>query len=309
MLNTPVVFLIFRRPDLTAQVFEAIRQAKPTKLLVVADGPRNEDEVVLCQQSREITEQIDWECEVFRNYSDVNLGCRERVASGITWAFEQVEEAIILEDDCLPTFSFFTFCETLIERYRYDERIMMISGDNFQMGNIRNEYSYYFSRYVHIWGWASWRRAWKHYDVEMKTWLQFKEQGFIQSICENRHEQEYWIDIFDQVFSGVINTWDYQWLYASWTQSGLSIIPSYNLVKNIGCGLDATHPSDNSISTNLPTQDIWEISHPSILVRNRIADDYTFRCHYNGQYLKRKKTWRILLHKGLKAVRLISRLK
>jgi hypothetical protein len=160
-VNTPIAFFIFNRPDTTARVFEAIRQAQPSKLLVVADGPRSTrpGEAEKCAATRAIIDQVDWECEVLTNYSDVNLGCRHRVSSGLDWVFEQVEEAIILEDDCLPHPTFFRFCEELLEWYRHDHRIVAISGDNFQNGHQSGEFSYYFSRYVHIWGWATWRRG------------------------------------------------------------------------------------------------------------------------------------------------------
>ena len=152
-LTTPVVFIIFNRPDTTAKVFEAIRQAKPPKLLVIADGARIDKpgEAEKCAAARAIINQVDWQCEVLTNYSNVNLGCRKRVSSGLDWVFEQVEEAIVLEDDCLPHPSFFQYCQELLEKYRDDERIMMISGDNFQFGNETTEYSYYFSRYGHCW--------------------------------------------------------------------------------------------------------------------------------------------------------------
>jgi hypothetical protein len=160
-LTTPVAFLIFNRPDTTAKVFEAIRQAKPPKLLVVADGPRPDrpDDIEKCKAARGVVEQVDWDCEVLRNYSDVNLGCKKRVSSGLDWVFNTVEEEIILEDDCLPHPTFFRFCEELLDYYRHDERIMVISGDNFQFGRNCTEYSYYFSRYNHCWGWSTWRRS------------------------------------------------------------------------------------------------------------------------------------------------------
>ncbi|MEN2383889.1 MAG: hypothetical protein KA716_33360 [Gloeotrichia echinulata DEX184] len=153
-LSTPIGFFIFNRPDLTAQVFEAIRQTKPHKLLVVADGPRFPEEEEKCLKTREVIKSVDWDCEVLTNFSEINLGCKYRVYSGLDWVFSQVEEAIILEDDCLPTPSFFYFCQTLLQRYRDDERVMHISGNNFQFGQSRTPYSYYFSKYNHIWGWG-----------------------------------------------------------------------------------------------------------------------------------------------------------
>lgn len=309
--STPIVFLIFRRPDLTARVFEVIKQVQPKKLLVIADGPNPDklDEAEKCAAARAIIDRVDWNCEVLKNYSDINLGCKKRVSSGINWAFSEVEEAIILEDDCLPSPSFFNFCEELLERYRYDERIMMISGNNFQQGNARSEYSYYFSKYTHIWGWASWRRAWKYYDVEMSTWSEVRESKLLKSIWEDLYEEKYWTKIFDDVATGLIDTWDYQWAYACWSQSGLSILPNINLVSNIGFGLDATHTDLASSFGNLPTDNIWKIKHPSLVVRNYKADFYTFENHYGGKYIKeRSKPLFKLRQKVKSAVNLIHKL-
>jgi hypothetical protein len=180
-IKTPVAFLVFNCPDTTIRVFEEIRCARPPKLLVVADGPRADrpGEADKCQAVRAVIETVDWPCEVLKNYSDVNLGCKIRVSSGLDWVFEQVEEAIILEGDCLPHPTFFRFCEELLETYRDDERIGMISGDNFQFGRKRGDASYYFSRYNHIWGWASWRRAWQHYDRNMAIWPKFRDDHWL----------------------------------------------------------------------------------------------------------------------------------
>ncbi|OBQ19589.1 MAG: hemolytic protein HlpA-like protein [Anabaena sp. WA113] len=289
--ETPIAFFIFRRPDLTTQVFEAIRQAKPKKLLVVADGPRNESEAILCQQARAVIETVDWDCEILRNYVDENLGCRKRVSSGLDWVFAQVEEAIVLEDDCLPSPSFFHFCETLLERYRDDERIMHISGNNLQFGQHRTNYSYYFSKYNHIWGWASWKRAWKHYDLEMKTWEEFKISKITNSIHSHSYEQNYWLNIFETVHKGLIDTWDYQWTYACWSQGGLSILPNVNLVSNIGFRDDATHTKGESELANLSTEDIYEICHPSFLVRDYTADEYTFNHVFGGKAMREANTF------------------
>jgi hypothetical protein len=276
-LSTPIAFIIFNRPDTTARVFQAIRQARPQRLLVIADGPRidRSGEAEKCAATRAIIDQVDWECEVLTNYSDINLGCKHRVSSGIDWVFSEVEEAIILEDDCLPTPSFFTFCQTLLEQYRHDERIMAISGNNFQNGQSRTPYSYYFSKYNHIWGWASWRRAWQHYDVNMKTWPEFLSSDLMQHVSDGEAEEKFWTENFQQVYEGNIDTWDYQWTYACWSQGAMSILPDSNLVSNIGFGVDATHTKGVSSIANMPTKDIWEIKDPPFLVRHEEADHYT----------------------------------
>jgi hypothetical protein len=284
-LTTPVAFIIFNRPDTTERVFEAIRQAKPLKLLVVADGPRTDrpDEVEKCVATRAVIDRVDWECEVLTNYSDINLGCKRRVSSGIDWVFSLVEEAIILEDDCLPAPSFFQFCQTLLEKYRYDDRIMHIDGTNLQFGQTRTPYSYYFSKYPGIWGWASWRRAWQHYDVGLKSWEEFKKSQAIESVHISPYEQKYWVEILDRVHQGKIDTWDYQWNYTCWSQGGLSIVPEVNLVTNIGFRPDATHTTHQSNLAALPLSEISQLEHPPFIVAHRDADEYIFDCLLGGK--------------------------
>lgn len=281
---TPVVLIIFNRPELTGRIFETIREARPKKLFVIADGPRFPQETMKCQETRKIIDAIDWDCEVKKNYSETNLGCGRRIASGLTWVFSQVGEAIILEDDCLPAPSFFYFCEILLEFYRDNEKIMHIGGNNFQGGRNRTNYSYYFSKYPHIWGWATWSRAWKYYDFHMKTWPDYKKSKIICSAYNSPIEKKYWEDVFDRIYKGQIDTWDYQWTYNCWFHKGLSISPNVNLVSNIGFGLNATHTiGKNSRAAYLPTSDIWDIKHPTDIVRAQKADIYTFNHHFLTQ--------------------------
>ncbi|MBT9168466.1 MAG: hypothetical protein DDT22_00506 [candidate division WS2 bacterium] len=287
-LKTPVVFLIFNRPDTTEKVFEEIRRARPPKLLVVADGPRSDKlgEAEKCKAARAIVERVDWSCDVLTNYSDTNLGCKRRVSSGLDWVFDNVEEAIILEDDCLPHPTFFHFCEELLERYSDDERIMMISGDNFQFGRKRTQCSYYFSRYNHIWGWASWRRAWKHYDVNMKLWPEIRDGKWLDDIFCNKNTVRYWRKIFENVYQGKIDTWDYQWTFACWVQGGLSILPNSNLISNIGFGPNSTHTTEESEFSNMQIEPVnfpvnFPLVHPSFILRDGLADIFTENNHYN----------------------------
>ena len=291
VVSTPVAFIIFNRPDLTQIVFEAIRQAQPKKLLVVADGARFPEEIEKCQRARDIIKQVDWDCEVLTNFSRPNMGSKLRVSSGLDWVFSQVEEAIILEDDCLPSPSFFYFCQTLLERYRDDERIMQISGNNLQFGQSKTDYSYDFSKYIPIWGWASWRRAWNHYDVEIKNWEEFKSSKIINSIHTDTYEQNHWLNIFEQLHQGLIDTWDYQWDYACWSQGGLSIVPNTNLVSNIGFRSDGTHTTTKNHLSNLPVADIWEIKHPLFVLSNREADAYIFDHILGGNAMKEANTF------------------
>jgi hypothetical protein len=279
-IKTSVCFLVFNRPDTTSRVFEEIRHARPPKLLVVADGPRLDrpGEAEKCAAARAIIEQVDWPCEVMKNYLDTNLGCKRRVSSGLDWVFETVTEAIILEDDCLPNPSFFRFCEELLEKYRDDERVIQIGGCNFQDGIKRGPASYYFSIYNHIWGWASWRRAWKHYDRDMSLWPALRSTDWLLTIGGgSKAFQQYWTKIFDTVYSGQVDTWDYQWTFSCWAQSGFTILPARNLVTNIGFGKDASHTKDNrGAHANLSLEVLeFPLSYPLTMVQDLAADKWS----------------------------------
>jgi hypothetical protein len=277
-VKTPVAFIIFNRPETTEKVFAEIAKAKPPKLLVIADGPRPDrpDEKEKCTETRAIIDRVDWDCEVLTNYSDVNLGCKMRVSSGLDWVFDTVEEAIILEDDCLPHPTFFRFCEELLEKYRDDERIAMISGDNFQFGKKRTDFSYYFSRYTHIWGWASWRRAWNNYDVNMAAWPEICDEQWLCDCLQNKKVVRYWTKVFENVFQGKIDTWDYQWIFACWIQSALTILPNQNLVSNIGFSSGATHTNRHTQYAEMSTTPMkFPLSHSSYILRDEKADMIT----------------------------------
>ena len=291
-LTTPVAFIIFNRPDTTERVFAEIARARPPKLLVVGDGARNnrEGENAKVAATRAIIDRVNWPCEVLTNYSEVNLGCKRRVSSGIDWVFEQVEEAIILEDDCLPHPTFFRFCEELLERYRDDERIGMISGDNYQFGLSRTNNSYYFSRYNHIWGWATWRRSWKKYDVEAKIWPTIRDDGWLKGLIRSPNEQAFWTRVFELVYQGKIDTWDYQWVLTSMAQGAISVTPNINLITNIGFGPDATHTHSVNAYSNMSVNEItFPLSHPNIILPNHSADNYVAK----NQFMKKSLASRI----------------
>ena len=274
-----VAFFIFNRPDTTLRVFEAIAAAQPERLLVVADGARADrpDEANLVAQTRAIIDLVNWPCVVDTNFAIENLGCKPRVSSGLEWVFEKVEEAIILEDDCLPDPSFFGYCTQLLERYREDDRVAAISGDNFQNGMSRTSDSYYFSKYFHCWGWASWRRVVQQVDFEMKSWPEFDQRDGLREWADSEAELNYWRNLFSLQHAGEINSWAYPFFYSCWEQGSLTILPDVNLVSNIGFDQDATHTtSAESNLANLPTFDIGELKHPIDVQRNKSADEYTF---------------------------------
>lgn len=290
-MTTPVAFFIFNRPDTTARVFEAIKRAAPPKLLLVADGPRPDrpGEAEKCAATRAIATGVDWPCEVLVNFSDENLGCRRRVSSGLNWVFESVDEAIILEDDCLPDLSFFRFCDELLTRYRDDSRIAMISGNNFQQGAGGGEESYYFSRYPEIWGWASWRRAWGLYDVDMKVWPKFRNDGWLERTFPRRRLARFWRDAFDAVHSGGLDTWDYQFTFSCLRHNALCVMPSVNLVSNLGFGADATHTKTECRLSKLPIQPMsFPLRHPHHVVRDIGADRATEKEQHNPLDLLQK---------------------
>lgn len=282
-MKTPVVLLIFNRPDNTQKVFERIRQARPPQLLVVADGARSDrlGEADKCRAARAIIDTVDWDCEVLTDYSEVNLGCQRRVASGLNWAFEQVAEAIILEDDCVPDPSFFPFCERLLDYYRHDNRIAVITGQNVQLGRTRTDYSYYFSRYNHCWGWASWRRAWQDFDFDMKLWTTVRKAGWLEDILQDAGAVKYWDYLFQSVYEGRINSWAIRWTFSCWMQNYLSIIANHNLISNIGFDSESTHTSKKNQFSNLPTEPIeFPLRHPPFIIRDGRADRFTQRTLY-----------------------------
>lgn len=269
--------MIFNRPDLTRRIFEEIRRARPRQLLVVADGPRSDrlGESAKCAAARQVLSRVDWPCEVRTNFSETNLGCKRRISSGLTWVFSQVEEAIILEDDCLPHPTFFRFCEELLERYRDDERVFHISGTHYRFEGERTRESYYFSRYNFIWGWASWRRAWAHYDVEMKQWPQVRDGGWLNDFFGGKSKADPWIRSFQSIYDGEVDTWDYQWALAFWINHGLSIRPHVNLISNIGFGEDATHTTGESPNANLTTEAmLFPLQHPPFMMPNGYEDSF-----------------------------------
>lgn len=284
-LKTPVLFLVFNRPDTTKQVFEAIRKAKPPRLYVAADGPRankpGEDEKVKAVRNYVIN-NVDWDCEVKTLFRDKNLGCKYAVSGTITWFFENEEMGIILEDDCLPSQSFFWFCEELLERYKDDERIGMISGDNFQKGIKRGEADYYFSVYNHIWGWASWANRWKNYDVNLNH---IKDSSFIDEIFENKQTKNYWKAIFNDMKQHKIDTWDYQWTFTLWNNKQLTILPNTNMIENIGFGADATHTTAESEFANLKAYELELKTHPKDVKRDLEADKFTSKLMFEEKTL------------------------
>ena len=285
-MKTPVALLIFNRPDTTEKVFEAIRQAKPPKLLVVADGPRSDrpGEKNKCEAARAIIDRVDWDCQVLTNYSDVNLGCKNRVSSGLDWVFNMVEEAIILEDDCLPHPDFFRFCEELLNYYRNDTRVMHISGCNYGITGSVPDQSYYFSKMVGVWGWATWRRCWDLYDVNISFWTDLvKQKILLRDIFKSPKELKLRMKNWEGVYSKKINSWAYIWHLTCLCNGGISIKPNQNLINNIGFGANGTHTKDQkSVLAKLQTKPMqFPLVHPRFMLRDSLADEIYFNQTYN----------------------------
>ena len=281
-LNTSVLLLIFNRPTLTFATFERIRAARPERLFIAGDGPRGDrpEDATAVEQARTLTGMVDWDCEVKTLYRNHNLGCARAVSSAIDWAFESVDELIILEDDCLASASFFPFCTELLERFSDDQRVFVISGDNFQQGPPRTPYSYYFSRYNHCWGWATWKRAWRHFDLEMRLWPEIRDGQWLVDVFQDPLAVGYWTRVFDEVHAGKIDTWDYQWTFACWMQGGLTVLPAVNLVQNVGFGENATHTKKESCHGPPAENLIFPLSHPSYVLRDDHADAWTQIHHF-----------------------------
>ena len=280
-MDTPLAFIVFNRPEPTRRVFAEIRRARPETLFVISDGPRPavSTDPERCAAVRAIVEDIDWPCAVHRLYSEANLGCKRRIASGLDAVFQQVEECIILEDDCLPDPSFFPYCAELLARYRADTRIMCVSGSNFQEGQTRGVGSYYFSLFAHCWGWATWRRAWQMFDVDMPLWPTLRDCGMLDHLLGHRNDVRFWKHEFDAVYSGQLDTWDYQWMLACWSQSGLTCLPNANLVENLGFGEDATHTKGNGLAVPRQTLD-FPLRHPACVMRDEDDIVQTMRHRY-----------------------------
>ncbi len=274
---TPVLFLVYARPAVTLSVLERLRQVRPAHLLVAADGPnpRRPGDAALCAQVREIIAQgVDWPCQVQTRFLEQNAGCKHAVAGALDWAFAMHERLIIVEDDCLPDVSFFRFCDELLERYSGDEKIMQICGANLTGQAAADGADYYASRMGTIWGWASWRRAWRHYDVAMAVWPDLRGSTAWRRTCPIPGEARWRTTMYDQVAAGTLDTWDVQWEFAKHLHAGLSLIPSVNLVSNLGWGADATHtlePDDPRAAMTAGSLS-FPLRHPQDLMPHDAAD-------------------------------------
>lgn len=278
--NTPVLLIAWQRPCALRQVVNALRRVRPTSIFVACDGPRVDkpaDVSRVAETQKLINTEIDWKCRIEKRYSETNQGCRLGVSSAISWFFEHVDEGIILEDDCVPHHDFFRFCGALLNRYRNNKQLWCITGDNFQDGRRRGHESYYFSRYNHVWGWATWRDRWLSYDQYLRFWPSWRDSSHFADMFLDQQERDYWRRIFDDTYAGKIDTWDYQWTACTWKSGGLTATPQVNLVTNIGHGSGGTHITESVSSLCIASQVLGEITHPEVVEQHSEADSYVFR--------------------------------
>lgn len=293
-----ILLIIFNRPDTTLQVFERIRQAKPCKLFIAADGPRanRSGEAELCAQARSVVDMVDWDCEVHTLFRDQNLGCKQAVRSALDWFFQNVEEGIILEDDCVPDLSFFPYCQKLLEKYRDNPKILSISGFNFGYSPVDVKASYSFSRYMNMWGWATWRRSLKLIDYDVDQWNEMDQVGFLhRNTRSSIFDFDWkwvkdWRKTFDDLINRHVDTWDYYWFFAGFKNRLLTIFPHQNLVENIGFNEQATHTHDeNSHIKAIHSGSIdFPLVHPRNIKRN---------LDFEENYIK--KVWQSYHRRGL----------
>jgi hypothetical protein len=282
--RTPVALIFFNRPDKVEAVLKRLQEVRPPELFLIADGPREgvPEDADRCFRTREVVESlINWDCNVYRNYALTNLGCGPRPASGISWVFRCVERAIILEDDCIPDPSFFYYCDELLERYKDDHRVMQICGTNYFPEETAHETSYFFSRYLVSWGWASWRRAWEHFDYDMHGYDDETAMHLLRRTFERESSVQFWKRQLDRTIAGDHSVWDLRWLYAGWKQGGYGIIPTNNLVSNIGFGEDSTHTAAHVDGGFTPTRPVnFPLVHPPEVRRDQAWDQKAERDHF-----------------------------
>lgn len=282
-MQTPVVMMVFNRPEPTLRVFERVRAARPPRLLVVCDGPRPDrpaDAGRVAEVRRIFDTAVDWPCEVIRDFSEQNLGCMQRIRSGLDHAFQLFEEAVIVEDDCLPDSSFFPFCDEMLARYRSNPRIMHVAGTNFTAGRHRPSASYWFSHHPWMWGWATWRRAWQYYDFHYAAWDSHQRE--LSDSFASAWDRQYWISTFDQARRNfeATNTWDFQWNFSCRIHGGLSVVPENNLVENLGFGADSSHTFGDMTRLCIPVRPLqFPLRHPRAVRECRYADDLLTRIY------------------------------
>lgn len=286
----PVLLIAFNRPDTTSRVFDAIRSAAPARLYVAIDAPRPDrpSDVERCAAVRDVV-RVDWPCEVKLLVAPEHRGCRDGVCAALDWFFEQEEEGIILEDDCVPNASFWRFCTEMLERYRFDDRIASIAGSNYEFGRGRRESSYYFSRQIYVWGWATWRRVWQNVDRKLEHWPELRETHWLRHLLRSSATERFWAGKFDMAMKRTIDAWSYFVVYSALTGARMSVVPTKNLTTNIGFGPDAVHTRRSTRYDRMPTEELeFPLVHPHHVMVDEQADRLVARQNYSRHILPRR---------------------
>ncbi len=284
-VEAPVLLIIFNRPDTTQRVFDAIRAAKPKKLYVSADAPRpgNSNDSVNCQKARDIVKQVDWECDVRYRFLEQNLGCGYGVSTAISWAFENEDRLIILEDDCVPSPPFFLFCNYCLAKFKNDSRVWVINGRSHHPEHpIFKKNDYVFSRYAHCCGWATWKRCWNYFDIEMKGWPEFFASGGFYNCFSSLEEGRFFNRVYGNLYQNSklkMHSWAYPFDFNFMSNGALAITPAKNLILNIGLAGVHSNGAATKVHMLQAAQDYTFNREPFFVLPNRIYDRYHFKYH------------------------------
>ena len=289
-INSPIVLICFNRPNETKKVLNKIKSIRPQKLFIIMDGPRknNVKDKINCKKVEKIVSNLQLSCKILKNFSNKNLGLKKRIKTGLNWVFTKTDKAIILEDDCLPRKDFFYFCDNLLEYYKYSKKVRFITGNNFQNKNYKFVNSYYFSKYSHIWGWATWRDSWKLYKDNDLTWEKYLNSKKFEEICPKIIERRYWRSMFQKVRKGKLKSWSLYFLFSLWKAKGLTATPKFNLVRNLGFNKKGTNTKNMDIFLNNKYLKLGkDLNHPNEILQNISADNYVFNNVYNTSLSKK----------------------
>lgn len=310
-MKLPILLIVFNRLHTVKKVFEKVKEYQPSQLFIAADGPREHsiDDSRKCQEVRNwLLQNVDWQCELYTLFRDTNIGCGYGPSEAISWFFEHVDKGVILEDDCVPTLDFFNFAQEMLERYKNDDKVMVVNGSNFQEEKW-GDGSYYFSmQNGPFCAWATWKRAWANFDFELKGYTLRKLKGMISTYNVSKLEKEWWISVYKGLKNGLYGTssWDYQFIFSIWKNKGKSIVPNVNLTTNIGFGIDATHTTNpDDITSNRPVENIFPLTHPTSTQICKQADLYYHELYYAPHqiqivwYIRLKRFFKKILRKVL----------
>ena len=288
--DTPVLLVVWRRPHELRQVIKAVRSVAPSRIFVACDGPNHQrlGEAEKVAATRQVIEQeIDWPCDIKRLYSDVNQGCRLGVSRAINWFFEEVEEGIILEDDCVPHPDFFTYCSIMLDRYRSDTRVWCVSGNNFLDADWSGDGDYFFSQIPMSWGWASWRSRWNFYDSDLHLWPLTKKYSVLQSLMPDSLMRSYWTSIWEKLWTrDTPDSWAYRWAFTCVVNRGLTVLPKVNLVQNVGFGVDATHTISHRLIRPTSPLETPSLTAPRLVASLHVNDIFIFDHHFGGKWMR-----------------------